>query len=40
MVTLREAKFAWRLLYDRIPTKQNLCRRGILVEDNLWCVRC
>ena len=29
---------AWRLLWDRLPTKNNLFRRGIIQADNIGCV--
>jgi hypothetical protein len=33
--------FSWQLLYDRIPTKSNLARRGIVGSEMPWeCVGC
>jgi hypothetical protein len=32
--------FSWQLLLDRIPTKENLWRRRMLQEDNLFCCFC
>ena len=30
--------FAWRLLHDRLPTKDNLYHRGVIVADDRLCV--
>jgi len=30
---------AWRMFQNKLPTKQNLCRRGVILENNL-CVLC
>jgi hypothetical protein len=33
--------FSWQLLYDRLPTKENLHRRGVLDQDvDVNCVWC
>jgi hypothetical protein len=32
--------FAWQLLLDKIPTRRNLCRRGILLTDAIGCPLC
>jgi hypothetical protein len=35
---LKVSILAWRLLRDRLPTKNNLLRRGIIQADNIRCV--
>lgn len=37
-VPLKVVLFAWRLFRDRLPTKDNLCRRGVLDPDACLCV--
>jgi len=37
-VPLKVSILAWRLLRDRLPTKSNLLRRGILQADATICV--
>ncbi|MCH79823.1 LINE-1 reverse transcriptase like [Trifolium medium] len=32
--------FSWRLFYDRVPTKDNLCLRGILPTSGGGCIWC
>ena len=40
-VPLKVVLFAWRLFQDRLPTKDNLHRRGVLDRDSMLCVaRC
>jgi len=40
-VSLKVVVFAWRLLWDRLPTKDNLFRRGVIHFDSRLCVaRC
>jgi len=35
---LKVSLFAWRLLYNRFPTKDNLFRRAIIHHDSNFCV--
>jgi len=37
-VPLKVVMFAWRLFWDRLPTKDNLFRRGVLDQNSLECV--
>jgi len=37
-VPLKVSILAWRLLRDRLPTKSNLLRRGIIHDENTSCV--
>jgi len=37
-VPLKVVLFAWRLLRDRLPTKDNLLRRGVINHDSRTCV--
>jgi hypothetical protein len=37
-VPLKVSIFAWRLLRNRLPTKDNLCVRGVIPHDNQHCV--
>jgi len=37
-VPLKVTIFAWRLLRDRLPTKLNLVRRGVLSADDARCI--
>ena len=37
-VPLKVVLFAWRLFQDRLPTKDNLHRRGVLDRDSMLCV--
>ena len=40
-VPLKVVLFAWRLFCDRLPTKDNLLRRGVIPNDSRMCVaRC
>jgi hypothetical protein len=32
--------FAWKLFLDHIPTRENLCRRGIMQQADARCVVC
>ena len=36
-VPLKVVLFAWRLLRDRLPTKENLYHRGVLDKDSILC---
>jgi hypothetical protein len=36
-VPLKVSIFAWRLLRDRLPTKENLAKRGIISVDSQMC---
>jgi len=38
-VPLKVTVFAWRLLCERLPTKDNLLRRDIIHHDNQLCLR-
>lgn len=37
-IPLKVMLFAWRLFRDRLPTKNNLFRRGIIDHDSQMCV--
>jgi len=37
-VPLKVVVFAWRLFRDRLPTKDNLLRRGVINHDSRTCV--
>ena len=37
-VPLKVVLFAWRLIRDRLPTKDNLFRRGVIASDARLCV--
>jgi len=37
-VPLKVSIFAWRLLWNRLPTKDNLCVHGAIPHDNQHCV--
>ena len=37
-VPLKVVLFAWRLFWDRLPTKDNLLRRGVIDHDSRECV--
>ena len=37
-VPLKVVVFAWRLFRDRLPTKDNLLRRGVINHDSRMCV--
>jgi hypothetical protein len=37
-VPLKVILFVWRLFRDRLPTKDNLFRRGVIQNDSLMCV--
>jgi len=37
-VPLKVVVFAWRLFRDRLPTKDNLLRRGVINFDSRLCV--
>ena len=37
-VSLKVSIFAWRLLRDRLPTKANLAKRGIITTIDRFCV--
>jgi len=37
-VPLKVVLFAWRLFRDRLPTKDNLLRRGVIPLDSRLCV--
>jgi len=37
-VPLKVSIFAWRLLRDRLPTKMNLVRRGMLATEAAGCI--
>jgi len=37
-VPLKVTIFAWRLMRDRLPTKLNLVRCGVLPADTAWCI--
>jgi len=37
-VPLKVVVFAWRLFRDRLPTKDNLLRRGVITHDSRMCV--
>lgn len=37
---LKVSIFAWRLLRNRLPTKDNLQRRRVLQNDDIGCVIC
>jgi len=37
-VPLKVVLFAWRLFWDRLPTKDNLLRRGVINHDSRTCV--
>jgi len=37
-VPLKVSILAWRLLRDRLPTKNNLHTRGIIAEADMYCV--
>jgi len=37
-VPLKVVLFAWRLFRDRLPTKDNLFRRGVLDHNSMECV--
>jgi hypothetical protein len=37
-VPLKVSIFSWRLLRDRLPTRQNLANRGILAMDSRFCL--
>jgi len=38
-VPLKVVLFAWRLFRDRLPTKDNLFRRGVLDQNSLECLQ-
>lgn len=38
LVPLKVAVLVWRLFQNRIPSKDNLCRRGVLAESQSGCV--
>jgi hypothetical protein len=40
VVPSKVSALAWQLLLDRLPTKENLCRRGILQQDVSACGLC
>ena len=37
-ISLKVVLFAWRLFRDRLPTKDNLYRRGVIAADDRLCV--
>jgi len=37
-VHLKALMFVWQMLRNRLPTKENLCRRGIVFQDAQLCV--
>jgi hypothetical protein len=39
-VPSKVSSFAWQLLWDRIPTRENLCKRGILNGAEALCPHC
>jgi hypothetical protein len=39
-VLLKVVLFVWRLFRDRLPTKDNLLRRGVISYDSRLCVAC
>lgn len=36
-IPLKVVIFAWRLLRNRLPTKDNLIRRGVINNDSIMC---
>lgn len=37
---LKVSAFAWKMLQNRIPTKDNLIKRGVLTGDSITCAVC